>query len=113
MIAWPTLPAVDQSDYRETPADTTIRSEVDAGIPKVRRRFTAGIDVIDVTYNLTMAELATLDDFYRSTTKNGSLPFTYTHPRLGTTVVCRFKGAPQYSSFDYMAQAHVELEVLP
>jgi len=36
--------------------------------------------------------------FYRDTVKDGTLPFTRTHPRTGDVAVMKFKDAPKISA---------------
>lgn len=113
-IDWPTtLPVPRQEGYSESPPNNTIRSRIDSGAAKVRRRFTAGVRQLTVAYALTQTEVGYLDTFYVTTSKSGSLAFNYTHPRTGATVEARFLEPPVYSDFNWLALATVKLEVLP
>lgn len=115
-IAWPeTLPASPLVDgYQETLPQTVLRTEMDMGPAKTRRRTTAGVGQITVAYLLTTAETATLESFYRDTLAGGALPFAYRLPRGGGAAVCRFKKPPALVAVNGKCfRAVLELEVLP
>lgn len=84
------------SSLTETPGKATIRSEMDQGEAKVRRRFTGDTREFPVDLQLTRAQLAVFDEFYQTTTKAGSLSFEWRHPRTGATADFRFLDRPQY-----------------
>ena len=116
MPVWPdTLPQSPLLDAcRETPADTSIRTNMDAGPAKVRARTTAGTGRLSLAYILSRAEVAVLDGFFREELTSGSLKFSFPHPRTENTVDCRFRQPPAYAPIngDFFRVA-VELEVLP
>lgn len=120
MPDWPaTLPQVlPVAGYSETPPDTALRTQMDAGPAKVRRRFTAQVRPINATLILTAAQVQILDDFYVTTLEGGALPFDWIHPRdtasPPTVVQFRFVRPPQYAALEPdIWQAPVELEILP
>ena len=117
MPAWPsTLPQlVAAQGYQESPPDTTLRSEMDAGPAKVRRRFSAGVRPLSVQLDLTAAEVETLDDFYRGDLQDGALAFDWVHPRTQAAVALRFLRPPAYRPLgsDAAWQAALQLEILP
>ncbi len=113
MANWPTLPKPIQSGYQETPPDLTIRTTMDTGPVKVRRRFTAGYRIFSLTYHLTKSEATTLDNFYVTTTMGGAIEFTWTNPRTDASCTARFVSAPIYTNSDYEVDAKVQIEVLP
>ena len=113
-ITWPsTLPAPLSDGYRETPPDTTMRTSMDAGPDKVRRRYTSGSRPFALRYHLTATQVATLETFYTTTSRSGSLLFNWTHPRSGATVEARFLGAPQYAAIEHEGDVSVAIEVMP
>ena len=116
MPAWPsTLPQDVLIDgYDEQVPETTLRTSMDAGPAKVRRRFSAGVRVFAVTVPLTRAEVETLDAFYLNDLQGGALRFDWTSPRTGAPVQFRFLAPPRYapqSQADWLGQ--LQLEVLP
>jgi hypothetical protein len=116
MPAWPfTLPASPLVDgFRETLPDTVLRSPMDQGPAKLRRRTTAGTGALSLTYLLTRTEVDTLMDFFNSTLAGGALSFDFTHPVSGADLSCRFRQMPAWApvNSEYF-RAAVELEVLP
>ncbi len=115
MPAWPgILPAVPLLGHRETAPDMVVRTEMDAGPAKLRRRFTAGVRKFQVPLVLSDAQVQALDNFFVTDTAGGSLRFDYMHPRTGAVIKCRFVAPPEY---DLVApskwRATLSLEVLP
>lgn len=115
MTAWPgTLPQlVDQSGYSESPPNILLRSTVDSGPAKSRRRFTSGVRPITCSMILTAAELEILDAFYIDDMASGSLTFTWVHPRTQDAATFRFTKPPTYSPFGASYQVSLELEIMP
>jgi len=116
MPAWPaTLPQDALIDgYDERPPETALRTPMDAGPAKVRRRFTAGVRVVSATEALTRAQVDTLDAFYLTDLQGGALSFDWTHPRTQAAVQFRFVAGPRYapqSQTDWLAQ--LRLEIVP
>mgnify|MGYP001455401073 CR=1 FL=1 len=116
MPAWPeTLPQSPLIDgFRETPANSSLRTEMEAGPAKLRRRTTAAAATLSLTFIISAAQLAALDAFYADTLQGGTLAFDFTHPVTGETVSCRFRQPPSRGTLNggYF-RAGVELEVLP
>lgn len=80
---WPTsLPqALLTRNYKETAPNLVIRTQMDAGPAKVRRRFTAGIRAIEGLLVLDEDQLAVLDNFFLSDCQGGALSFSWTYQR--------------------------------
>lgn len=115
-ILWPdTLPEAPLLDgFHETPPATVIRTEMEQGPAKLRRRTTAGVGKMEMRYLLSKAEVAALESFYQETLGGGALSFAFTHPRTGLSVTCRFTEPPQYATTNgsYFLIA-LTLETLP
>ena len=112
---WPvTLPQLPDIGLQETAPDLVLRTEMDAGPAKVRRRFTAGVREFRTTVSpLTAAQVQTLDDFFVNDL-TGVLPFDWQIPRSGATVEMRFVEPPRYDAIDpTFYRASLSLEVLP
>lgn len=74
-----------------------MRSPMDIGPAKVRRRFTATSRYLTGTiYLTTKAQRTTLDNFFDTTTQGGTLEFDMADPADGATEVFRFLGPPEY-----------------
>lgn len=115
MATWPaSLPAPALGTLRETPPDNVIRSKMDKGPDKTRRRTTANIRPISFTLKLTPAQTATLDTFYDTTTFSGADEFDYTHPRTGDAVKARFVDPPEYAEAEgVIYNCAISLEIMP
>lgn len=83
-------------DLSEEAPDVLLRSEVDVGPAKLRRRFTGDARRFSVALDLTRSELTTFDVFFRDTTEGGALSFDWKHPRTGAAAVFRFLRPPTY-----------------
>lgn len=97
MATWPpSLPAHTEIEgYEETPPELAIRSPMDAGPAKTRRRFSAGPTAWTGALLLTPDQVTTLLDFWRETVAGGSLRFEWQHPRTGAAVEMRFARQPR------------------
>lgn len=114
MPTWPAgLPQTPLQQYEEEPPKNLIRTEMDAGPAKVRKRFTAGVRVYRVTYLLDGADITTLDNFFITDTEFGALSFNFPHPRTGTTISVRFVRSPRYSGSGALFGVSMEIEELP
>jgi hypothetical protein len=94
--------------------DTVLRTQMDAGPAKVRRRFTAGVEPTRASVLLTKAESATFRTWFRDTLLDGSLAFEHTHPLTAATATFRFTAPPQYRMESQRGISwELPLEVLP
>lgn len=79
----PSLPRSPRPDgYTERPGLNILRTPVDAGPAKQRRRSNRP-DQISCVFRLTATELATFQTFVNSTLAGGTLRFGMPHPRTG------------------------------
>lgn len=115
MPSWPSnLPGLPLAGkYEETPPETVLRTPMDEGPAKLRRRGTAGVRRLKLEYLLDASQVAALDAFYLEDVRGGALSFSFAHPREGELVSCRFRAAPVYAAEGALYRAAVELEVLP
>ena len=115
MAVWPTeLPAPALNSFNETPPMNAIRSNMDRGPAKVRRRTTANVRPVSFTLLLTQEQTQILDDFFVNDTFSGAEQFDFTHPRTGAAVKARFAGEPSYSETEgIIYSAAVQLEIMP
>lgn len=115
MPAWPAqLPPPALNTLTESPPNNTLRSSMDKGPEKVRRRTTANTRPLSFVLMLTPALLQVLDDFFVMDTYSGSEEFDYTHPRTGAACTARFVGEPEYQDREGQVYAtSVSLEILP
>ncbi len=115
MTAWPaTLPKPLMAGFKETQAQNSIRSDMETGPAKVRRRTTANAGQMEFSLLLTSAQLDTLLGLFEDDLYSGSLAFTFTHPRTAESLSCRFLSPPTYvPASGSFYNASVSLEVLP
>jgi hypothetical protein len=101
MASWPgTLPDFVTIDgFQETIPSNVIRSGMDTGPPKLRRRATSAPRPINCTQILTAAQVADLETFYMTTLTGGTQQFTWKNPRTGGAVTTmRFVDPPSWVS---------------
>lgn len=114
---WPaTLPAPQSDPASYKPQNNTIRTEMAAGVAKMRRRYTAVAEDTMFSLKLTQAQVTILDSFVRVTLKD-VLPFEWQDFRVAAGPVrqYRFKSRPVFTKdvgVDYW-QADLDLEMLP
>ena len=109
----PQLVAVD--GYGESPPDTALRSGMDTGPAKVRRRTTAGIRPLSVQQHLDAGQVEILDAFYVETLQGGALAFDWVHPRTQSLATLRFVRPPAYrpQGSDAAWRSIMQLEIVP
>jgi hypothetical protein len=112
-VSLPQRPLVQ--GFSEQAPDTLIRTQMEAGPPKVRRRFTAGIRTMGLQLHLTSEQVETLDGFHDATLQGGALAFDWVHPRTGSAITCRFAEPPGYAPIarGRLWTASLKLEILP
>jgi len=115
MASWPVdLPAPLINTIVETPPENTIRTQMEVGPAKVRRRTTANVRPLRFSITCTPTQAAALDTFYTATTSGGADEFDYSHPRTGDSVSARFTQAPTYSDVNGQAyRIDIALEIMP
>lgn len=116
MVAFPTeLYKIKEGSYKESPPNNTIRTNMDVGPVKSRRRTTSNVRPISFTLVLNSDQLDTLDSFYDSDTFSGSDDFDFNLPRGGAAVRARFTQPPEYTDSikNQLYEVSVSLEILP
>lgn len=116
MATWPgTLPAdFLETGFSESPPDLLIRTKMDQGPAKVRRKASAGPRPIAGSVAMKSEQVEIFDAFYVTTLMSGSIRVDWTHPRTGVTVEFRFTAVPTYQPMGGdMWRVQVELEVMP
>ncbi len=95
MAVWPASLKQCPQTWSEQPRDNLIRTGVDVGLGKVRRRYTAAITDVRMTVTMTMADYRTFKAWYLSDIQQGALPFMYKDPVSGNVQQYRLKEPPQ------------------
>lgn len=114
---WPsTLPAPQaNSSAAYAAASNVVRSDVDAGVAMVRRKFTAVATPFGCQLKLSTAQWATLESFYRDVLDD-AMPFDWTDWRTGNTATYRFIQRPSAAYIDGSVDrwlATLQLELMP
>jgi hypothetical protein len=71
-----------------------LRTDMETGPAKVRRRATAVPRAFDLELSLSRNQVALFDAFYTDSIKLGALPFEWKHPRTGATCDMRITSTP-------------------
>lgn len=126
IVAWPaSLPQVPQKGFTESVGINVIRSATDAGPAKQRRRASRPSE-LSLNFLMTTAQTQKLEDFIKNQPTNTTTPgiagvnrFTFTHPRLYTTVEVRIipGSGGEFFSLQYVAPGYwstsLKFEVMP
>ena len=115
--AWPAdLPQCFIVGYSDGKGEGRIGTNPDTGPPMMRRRSTAVVRPLSGSMRMTRAQIAILDTFYETTLIAGSLPFTFTDPTFGGTILVMFPIGSQ-PSWQQTApgkyRVNISLSVLP
>ena len=117
-ITWhPDLPQVPQKGYTETGGVLVIRTPMDSGPAKMRKRG-AKPQTLNMSFLMTSAQVTTLETFVK-TTIQGTIRFGFPHPRLNTMSEVRIvpQGEGDYYTLSYVAPGYytvqLTLEILP
>ena len=99
-IAWPSTlqQLLSEANFSYEIADTAIRTDMEIGPQKVRRRFTRPVNSLTGSIYLTMEEFNFFYTFYNTTLNGGVLPFEYYHPITKELNEWRFKGPARIRS---------------
>ena len=116
MPTWPpSVPdAILVDGYGERPPKNSLRTQMDAGPAKVRRRSRAGARPISGAVKMRGEQLEAFDAWFRETLADGTLRFDWIHPRTRQAVSMRFSEEPDYKpSEGAWWSVSMKLEVLP
>jgi hypothetical protein len=119
MPDWPgTLdvkPLIDA--YDERAPNLLLRTPMDSGPAKVRRKLSNNSRFVTVELNLDDSQLTTFDDFFMTTILGGALSFNWVHPRTGTAIESRIVAdenqGPEYRLREMSWLVTFLLEILP
>lgn len=95
--SWPATVPFPKFGWTEQRQKGFIRTPMETGPAKVRRRFSAVSRQMEVTVGIEAEERAILEQFFAATLAEGSLPFTAPDKVAGTgTATYRFIEPPAY-----------------
>lgn len=102
-LAWPaSLPDCAES-WQEFDLPVTVRTQMDVGPPKVRRRFTRTLRNARVQFTMDHAQAMALRDFFEVDLQGGVLEHSFRHPFRGAVESFRFIEAPQLANVGALA----------
>ena len=115
MADWPAAfySRILDGSFTETPPQNVLRTQMDAGPAKLRRRSTSAVRPMSITLFLTKAQVATFDTFYVTTLSSGATKFNMYHPRTLVTGEFRIVNQPAYTPMNQGYTVKVDLELLP
>ncbi len=98
MVAWPVdLPQSPLfNGYKRREAETAIETQMDAGVPKSRQRFTAASEPLTWPTLFTDTQRDSFETFYKTTIRGGALSFDITLPDVSGTSSVRIVDPPTY-----------------
>jgi hypothetical protein len=85
---------LNQGTFNQSFGDTSIRTQMDIGPAKVRRRTTRPINILAGSIFLTSSEYSVFETFYNTTINGGASAFTIPHPITGVSGSFRFTKPP-------------------
>jgi hypothetical protein len=102
---------VQISGYNEQPPELALRQPMDAGPPKVRKLYSAGVETIPCEQLLTSAQKAILKAFYAA---HPGMPFDWVHPATKEAATIRIGQVPTYKPEGQIYwRAFLKLEIMP
>jgi hypothetical protein len=117
-IVWPgSLPQAANEDYTESGGVGVLTTPMDMGASKVRYRHMTP-EILDVSYDMTDAQVVTFRTFVRDTIK-GVKRFGIPHPRTGVMAEARMQGKEGGKHYDIVHKGYdlktvsFTLEILP
>jgi len=105
------------SAYDEQPPRVLVRTPMESGPAKVRRKLSNNIRLVPLELRMTETQMETFDEFFMETLLGGALRFTWTHPRTGENIDSRIVSddsqGPSYRYDGKQCYVSFLLEVLP
>lgn len=116
MATWPAgLPQkLQQSGFSNTLPENVIRSQMDTGPDKARRRDVSAPEPVSGSIIVDESQYDILVGFFNTTIAGGALPFDWVHPITGVAAEIRLVGPPQITarSGDYY-NVQLSMEIQP
>lgn len=100
MVTWPSSLPDCPNDWSEGDRPIVLRSEVDVGPGKVRRRMTRATTLAQAEFRLTTPEWQTLREFFRIECQSGAGAFDWPHPITKEVASWRFREPPATTVLD-------------
>jgi hypothetical protein len=113
-ISWPELlpPELLEDGFSEQPQNAVIRTAMDAGPKKARRRYTARTVKYTGKQVFDKAELTVFKQFYHNVLADGVLRFNFADPVTRETAEFRFTENYTVNALDGLFEVQMSLERL-
>jgi len=113
---WPaTLPqGLLKSSFSDGPPDNLLRTQMEAGPAKVRRRTTAGVRPLSGAMRVTAAQWAIFKTFFDTDLQSGALSFAFPDPdNEAATITVRLLNYKRASAGGLDFKLELTFEVVP
>lgn len=106
---------IPEDTYKEAFAKVMIRTTMDTGRPKRRRRFTAAIKTLEFDLIFTGSELDRFIVFFEDEISGGATSFELVHPRTAAICTVAFSKEPDpaMKAGSDIYRVPVNLDILP
>lgn len=114
MEPWPSTlqPLLNEENFGLTWDDNILRTDMEVGPPKVRRRSTTNVDEFSCSIDLDLNQYSIFENFYKTSLNGGAKTFSFKHPITQLDIELRIKGQVQIRSRgggNYVALFNVEI----
>lgn len=89
---------LNESGFSLQVGNTVLRSDMEIGPAKVRRRMTKSNDILSATIILNHSEYHTFYTFFDVSLNGGATSFNFAHPITGVLTEFRFRKEPVFRS---------------
>lgn len=116
MATWPSIlpQELNEEGFSTELIDNVIRTQMDYGPAKIRRRSTSNIMKVEGTISLNSTQLTTFISFFNSNLSYGATAFDWTHPLTGENCSMRFTATPKIRPIGgNLTEVQMSLEILP
>ena len=110
MVLWPEKFVILKDGFSEGLPDRVIKSQMDVGPAKKRRRTILASYVIKFTCVIQISDVDEFRNFYLD---NDFDVFDFKHPRTGNIVKARFNNVPTLAMNETFYNSIVEVEIIP
>lgn len=96
---WPAFlqDLINAAGFSSEIGETVLRTEMDIGPAKLRRRFTHSIDNYNTEITVYTTDMPAFFTFFNTTLNGGVTPFYFDDPLTGIEEIFRFVGTPKIS----------------
>lgn len=111
MAVWPDKFKITRESFTESFSEgRSIRSKMDVGPDKIRRRTVIAIKEITFVIVVSLDDYEDFEEFYLA---NDAFVFEFKHPRTGKILNARFKDVPKAVLNETFYKINISLEIIP